>query len=154
MPIAADTEIHRLQDLLDRMPPARALGLRIERLDAAGIQIGAPLALNLNDKGCAFGGSLAALLTLAAWAALETALHRAGEDTDLFIADSRLEYLAPLYEDLRATAALPDATALEGLRAKLAARGRGGLNLQAEARDASGRLVARLEGRYAAVRRG
>jgi len=154
MSIATDAEIRRLQELLDRMPPARALGLRIERLDAVEIQIGAPLERNLNDKGCAFGGSLAALLTLAAWGALETALHRTGEDADLYIADSRLDYLAPLYEDLCATAALPDTAAIEGLRAKLVARGRGGLSLRAEAHDAGGRVVARLEGRYAAVRRG
>ncbi|MBS3959153.1 MAG: YiiD C-terminal domain-containing protein [Xanthomonadaceae bacterium] len=153
MPHADTAGMLRLQALLDAMPPVRALGLRVDHLGAERIRLAAPLARNFNDKGCAFGGSLASILTLAAWGALEVALHRAGEDVDLYIADSRLEYLAPLYDELQAEAGLPDAETLATLRAKLAARGRGGLTMQAEARDASGRLVARLEGRYAAVRR-
>ncbi len=144
----------RLQDLLDAMPPVAALGITVDALDDHRLRLVAPLARNVNDKGCAFGGSLASALTLAAWGALETALHRAGEDVDLYIADSRLEYLAPLYDELRVDAALPDADAIATLRAKLAARGRGGLAMSAEAKDAAGRVVTRLEGRYAAVRRG
>ena len=142
-----------LQALLDAMPPVRALGVRVSRCDAQGVMLEAPLALNVNDKACAFGGSLASLLTLAAWGALATALKRRGIDAEVYVADSRIDYLAPLYGDLRAEAAAPLPEALDALLGKLAQRGRGGIPLEAHATDAEGRVVTRLAGRYAAVAR-
>ena len=141
----------RLQALLDAMPPARALGIRAERCDEAGVVLSAPLALNVNDKGCAFGGSLAGLLTLAAWATLEHALHAHGRQAEVYVADSQIDYLAPLHGDLRAEAAAPDPAALAALLRRLAERGRGGIALEARVVDADGRPVATLRGRYAAI---
>lgn len=141
----------RLQALLDAMPPVRVLGVRVARCDGEGVVLEAPLALNVNDKGCAFGGSLASLLTLAAWGALDSALHRRGIRAEVYVADSRIDYAAPLYGDLRAEAADPGAEALDALLAKLAQRGRGGIELAATAIDAAGQAVTTLRGRYAAV---
>jgi thioesterase domain-containing protein len=141
----------RLQHLLDAMPPVRALGVRVARCDEVGVVLEAPLALNVNDKACAFGGSLASLLTLAAWGALESALQRRGVRAEVFVADSQLGYSAPLYGDLRAEADAPAADDLEALLRKLAERGRGGMVLDARVVDAEGRTVSTLRGRYAAV---
>ncbi len=143
--------VERLQTLLDAMPPVLAQGVRVLHLDAQVLRLGAPLALNVNDKACAFGGSLASLLTLAAWGALESALHARGIQADVYIADSELRYLAPLYGDLVAEAPVPDAEAIEALIGKLAERGRGGIVMEASARNAEGQLVTSLRGRYAAV---
>jgi thioesterase domain-containing protein len=148
MPEAA---ARRLQSLLDAMPPVAAMGVRVVRCDAERVVLEAPLARNVNDKACAFGGSLASLLTLAGWGALESALHARGVDADVYVADSALKYLAPLYADLVAEAAVPDAAALDALLAKLAERGRGGIPLEAVVRDPEGRAVTTLTGRYAAV---
>lgn len=143
--------VERLQTLLDAMPPVLAQGVRVLHLDAQMLRLGAPLALNVNDKACAFGGSLASLLTLAAWGALENALNARGIQADVYIADSELRYLAPLYGDLVAEAPVPDAAAIEALIGKLAERGRGGIVMEASARNAEGQLVTTLSGRYAAV---
>lgn len=145
------SDIERLQALLDAMPPVRALGVRVARCDAQGVALEAPLALNVNDKACAFGGSLASLLTLAAWGALESALRRRGLRAEVFVADSQLTYRAPLYGDLRAEADAPDDEALDALVRKLAERGRGGIALTARVVDAGGAEVTTLHGRYAAV---
>jgi thioesterase domain-containing protein len=142
----------RLQTTLDGMPPVVAMGVRVHALDAGGLTLTAPLARNVNDKACAFGGSLAGLLTLAGWGTLAAALWRDGVAAEVYIAESELKYLAPLYGDLVAHAAAPSADDLAVLRQKLAERGRGGLWLTAEARDANGAVVARLRGRYAALR--
>ena len=53
----------------DDIPLTRAMGLRVESLGEGGIRMNAPLEPNVNDKGTAFGGSLAAILTLAGWGA-------------------------------------------------------------------------------------
>lgn len=145
------TAAQRLQILLDAMPPVVALGVRVLHLDEHVIRLGAPLALNVNDKACAFGGSLASLLTLAAWGALESALHTRGVEADVFVANSELRYLAPLYGDLIAEAQLPDTAAIDALVGKLGERGRGGIVMEATARNAEGQPVTTLSGRYAAV---
>ena len=145
------SDAERLQALLDAMPPVRALGVRVARSDETTVALEAPLALNVNDKACAFGGSLASLLTLAAWGALESALHRRGVKAEVFVADSQLAYAAPLYDDLRVEAAVPDAAAVDALLEKLAQRGRGGIALEARASDSEGQVVTTLRGRYAAV---
>lgn len=141
----------RLQSLLDDMPPVRALGVRVRRCDATGVALEAPLALNVNDKACAFGGSLASLLTLAAWGALEHALHGRGLKVEVYVADSQIDYLAPLHGDLHAEAPAPDAQALDALLGRLAERGRAGIALAARVTGPEGRLVATLRGRYAAI---
>lgn len=143
--------VSRLQALLDAMPPVAALGARVRRCDGERVVLDAPLARNVNDKACAFGGSLASLLTLAAWGALESALHARGIAAEVYIADSALKYLAPLYDDLVADAAVPSSDALDALVEKLALRGRGGIVLEAVVRDAQGAVVTALSGRYAAV---
>lgn len=147
----ADAAASRLQTLLDAMPPVAALGVRVTRCDAQSVVLEAPLARNVNDKACAFGGSLASLLTLAAWGALESALHARGIHAEVYVADSTLKYHAPLYADLVAVAEVPDPEALEALLTKLAQRGRGGIVLEASVRDPQGQPVTTLSARYAAV---
>lgn len=147
----ANDAASRLQTLLDAMPPVAALGVRVTRCDAERVVLEAPLARNVNDKACAFGGSLASLLTLAAWGALASALHARGIQAEVYVADSTLKYHAPLYADLVAVAEVPGPEALDALLAKLAQRGRGGIVLEAAVRDPEGQPVTTLSARYAAV---
>lgn len=147
----ANDAASRLQSLLDAMPPVAALGVRVTRCDAERVVLEAPLALNVNDKACAFGGSLASLLTLAGWGALESALHARGAKAEVYVADSTLKYLAPLYTDLVAVAEVPGGEAIDALLAKLVQRGRGGIVLEAAVCDAGGQPVTTLSARYAAV---
>src|SRR5690606_33240492 len=51
-----------------KIPLARAMGVRVERCDSEGLVLTAPLEPNHNHLGTAFGGSLAALATLAGYA--------------------------------------------------------------------------------------
>src|SRR5690606_6825838 len=55
------------RELLAEIPLARAMQLSVAAYDGATLALAAPLAPNGNDKGCAFGGSLASLMTLAGW---------------------------------------------------------------------------------------
>lgn len=58
-----------VNDYLGRFVPiTRAMGVRFRSFDDAGVVISAPLAPNINDKGIAFGGTLASLLFLSGWA--------------------------------------------------------------------------------------
>jgi thioesterase domain-containing protein len=134
------------------MPPAAAMRIRAVALDDDGLHLHAPLAANVNDKGCAFGGSLASVLTLAAWGLVDARLRAAGHEADVYVADSRLRYLAPLYDDLHAHARVAPGEDWDGFVRCLAERGRARLALEADVRDGAGSVVATLSARFAALR--
>ena len=91
------------------MPAVRAMQIRLDGYADGVLRITAPLAANVNDKGNAFGGSLASVLTLSGWA-LVSLCCLAGHDAEVYVADSNLRYLAPVYEDLHAHAEAAEAT--------------------------------------------
>ena len=135
------------------MPPVRAMQLEVGDLDEQGMVLRAPLAANVNDKGCAFGGSLAGLMTLAAWAHASAILDARGfGDAEVYVQDSQVRYLLPLYADLEARAWLdPEQNWTDFVRA-FAERGRARARLNAEIRCPDGRVAAAFEGRFVALR--
>ena len=60
------------------MPPVAAMQLSIAGYDGQRLQLHAPLAAHVNDKGCAFGGSLASMMTLASWGLVSLHVEAAG----------------------------------------------------------------------------
>lgn len=94
--------------ILDTIPLARAMQLRVGNYDGDTLQMHAPLAPNINDKGCAFGGSLDSLMTLAGWGLVTLALRAQAMTADVFVANSEISYLAPLTDELHAHAQLAD----------------------------------------------
>ena len=139
------------------MPPVAAMQPRILDWRDGVLTLGAPLAANLNDKGNAFGGSLCSLMTIAGWGLAFLQLAEAGLDADIYVADSRIRYLKPVYEDLVAQARLETAgeegaDALD-LPATLRAQGRVGFRVNARTVLTDGASAAVLGGRYVAIAR-
>src|SRR5690606_17011622 len=92
--------LQRLNHHYQSMPPVAVMDLSIAAYDGQRLQLHAPLARHVNDKGCAFGGSLASMMTLASWGLVSLQLEAAGIDADVFVADSQIRYLAPLFDDI------------------------------------------------------
>lgn len=151
--VLVNRHLQRVQDKLLTMPPVAALQLRIEGWENGHLRLSAPLAPNTNDKGCAFGGSLASLMTLAAWALTTVELAAAGfDDAEVYVQDSKLQYLAPLYDPLVAEAWLVEGQQWAGFIAGFRDRGKARANLQAQVRRADGDIATRFEGRFVALR--
>jgi thioesterase domain-containing protein len=136
------------------MPPVAAMRLRAVAFDGDVLRLHAPLDANVNDKGCAFGGSMASAMTLAGWGLLTLRLAAAGLDAEVYVADSQLKYLRPLYADLLAEAWLEPGTDGDALLRGLRERGRARATLQARVLDPDGQVVAEFAGRFAALRPG
>ena len=150
---------HPTQPLLDAlerkllsMPPVRALQLRIDAFDGDTLTLAAPLAANVNDKGSAFGGSLASAMTLAAWGLATLELQAAGFTAEVYVQDSTLRYLKPLYEDLRVQARLAPGQSWPDFIATFGARGKARATVLADARDAGGNIVTAFDGRFVALK--
>jgi len=145
--------LQRLEDKLRRMPPVRAMALRVEGFDEDGLRLAAPLSENLNDKGCAFGGSLASLMTLACWGSASLTLDLHGfPDAEVFVQDSHVRYLAPLYDDLMAQGRRAEGVEWEDFVRAYRERGKARATLQAVICCADGRIAASLSGRFVALR--
>lgn len=136
------------------MPPVAAMDLRIEGYDGTSLRLHAPLSRHVNDKGCAFGGSLVSLMTLAAWGLVTLRLGQAGIAADVFVADSEIRYRAPLFDDLVAEARLAADGSWDGFIDTLRSRGRAHAQLAARVGLPSGGVAAEAQLRYVAVAKG
>jgi len=138
--------------ILDGIVPARDMRLRILEQHGDMLAMGAPLAANVNDKGCAFGGSLTSLMTIAGWALIELMLRAHGHDCDVFVADSQVRYLKPVWEDLRAEARLDPEADADAFLVTLAARGKARIRVACRVVTSEG-VAATLEARFVAIAR-
>ncbi|MEO8810168.1 MAG: YiiD C-terminal domain-containing protein [Rhodanobacter sp.] len=134
----------------DEIPLARAMDLQLEAYDVDTLSLRAPLPPNINDKGCAFGGSLVSLMTLSGWALVELALRRQGLACDVFVAESDVRYLAPLWQDFRAEARLVDVDGWPVFFDTLAARGRARIGVACVVPGEHGQPAATLSARFVA----
>jgi thioesterase domain-containing protein len=137
--------------ILDHIPLARAMELSVARFGGGELEMRAPLAPNINDKGCAFGGSMASLMTIAGWGLIELGLRAEGIACDIYVGDTQLRYLEPLRSELRATARYRDAGEPDALIASLRARGKGHADVTCEIAGDTG-PVATLTARFFARR--
>lgn len=135
------------------MPPVAAMQPAIDHWQDGHLRLRAPLAANVNDKGCAFGGSLCSLMTLASWGLVYLELAQQGIDADIFVADSRVRYLKPVFEDLHVDACFDDAGERAALLDALRRQGRASIRLQARTLLTDGGVAATFVGRYVAIAR-
>jgi thioesterase domain-containing protein len=136
------------------LPPVAAIQAQVDAYDGQRLVLTAPLSANVNDKGTAFGGSMTSLMTYAGWGLVTLQLQQAGMAADVFVADSSVRYLKPLYADLRAEAELAPDQSWPTFLQTLAQRGRARIHLRAQIVLPDGQVMADLAGRYVAIAKG
>lgn len=123
----------RLRDtekfLHEQIPLTRAIDVNVESFDAQGFTLTAPLALNHNHLGTAFGGSLAAIVTLAGYGLLWMELNN--RSVHLVISESTIKFRRPVRATIRATCPRPDEATMAAFKAALAANGKARIRLEA-----------------------
>lgn len=135
--------------LHEQIPLSRAMGVKVESHDASGLVLTAPLDANHNHLGTAFGGSLAALATLAGYALLW--LELGNRDAHLVIRRSELDYRHPVTGPLRAICRRPPDAELAAFRATFAKAGKARIRLGVTVEEA-GRVCMGFEGTFVAIR--
>lgn len=148
---APSSALATLRGELDRIPLTRAMGLAVDGFDGTSLVLAAPLAPNVNDKGCAFGGSLASLMTLAGWGLLELVLQARTMQADIYVQDSSIRYLAPVWHDFRAIAAAAPGESLDAFAAAFAERGKARLRVHCRVPLPDGGDAATLDARFVAL---
>jgi thioesterase domain-containing protein len=90
-------------------------------------------------------------MTLAAWGWLMLELDAVGLVAEVYVADSQIRYLAPLYDDLLGEARLAPDQDWPSILRTLRDRRRARCSMQAQVFDAAGRSVATLSARFALI---
>lgn len=139
------------QQVLADIPLTRAMQLRLVAATPDCLRLGAPLAPNINDKGCAFGGSLSGLMTLAGWGLIVLRLRERGQSCDVYVQDSMIRYLAPMWSDFVAAAVLAEGESWDAFFDALAQRGRARLRVFVRVPLEEGGDAATLEARFVAM---
>jgi thioesterase domain-containing protein len=129
---------------------AAAMGVRVREASPRGVVLEAPLEPNMNHRSTAFGGSVAALATLAGWALVHLGLAAEGVSAHTVIQQSSVRYDAPIHAEFRAVCGpVPEHQWARFIRA-FRKRGRARVYVQASV-EVGGERVASFEGAYVAL---
>jgi thioesterase domain-containing protein len=131
----------------EQIPITRAMGVRVVANDENGFVIEAPVALNSNHLRTAFGGSINAVATLAAYGFLWLELNEAA--AHVVVAESSIRFLRPVRETIRAICLRPDAAELAAFRSQFNAKGKARITLRVNVIEA-GETAVEFEGRFVA----
>ena len=133
--------------LHEQIPITRAMGLRVVANDEGGFTVEAPVALNSNHLRTAFGGSINAAATLAAYGFLWLELNDAS--VHVVVAESSIRFLRPIRETIRAICLRPAADDLAVFRSQFAAKRKARIALRVNVIEA-GQTAAEFEGIFVA----
>ncbi|MGJ7902460.1 YiiD C-terminal domain-containing protein [Lysobacter sp. 1R34A] len=149
--MTSDAALQRLHQHYQSMPPVAAMQVNIAGYDGSRLRLHAPLSQHVNDKGCAFGGSLASMMTLASWGVMSLGIEQAGLKAEVFVADSQTRYLAPLFADLDVHAELAPGADWDSFLTTLRERRRARTSLIARALLPEGGIATEFTARYVAI---
>lgn len=149
--MSPEEALQELRDYCRGMPPVAAMRVEVEGIRDDVLRLTAPLSANVNDKGNAFGGSLTSLMTVAGWGLVTLKLRLAGLKAEVYVADSQIRYLAPLYGDLVAEAAFAQGQSMEAFIDTLVQRGRARIQVEASVLLPEGGMATTLSGRFVAI---
>jgi thioesterase domain-containing protein len=131
----------------EQIPITRAMGLRAVSHDESGFTVEAPVALNSNHLRTAFGGSINAVATLAAYGFLWLELNDAA--SHVVVAESSIRFLRPIRETIRAICRRPSADELAGFRQKFIEKGKARITLHVKVTEAD-EIAAEFQGTFVA----
>ena len=137
--------------LHEHIPLTGAMALQAVAASPQRVELALPLAANRNHKGTMFGGSLAALATLACWSLVHVRMQRDALAGELVVMRSEMDYLAPATDACAGVCEFTDESAWSLCTRMLARRGRARLTLTSTV-SIGDTCVATFDGAFAIVR--
>ena len=119
MPEDIEAYIHR------QIPITAAMGVRVTEATIRRVELAAPLEPNINHRETVFGGSAAAVATLAAWTLVLVRMRSAGLTGRLVIARNSMEFRKPITGDFTGVATEDNLKSWQGFVAGLNRKGKG-----------------------------
>jgi thioesterase domain-containing protein len=130
-----------------QIPITRAMGVRAVAHDESQFVIEAPVALNSNHLGTAFGGSINAVATLAAYGLVWLELR--DRAVHVVVAESSIRFLRPVRETIRAICLRPNPEEWAAFQARFAEKSKARLSLRVNVMEED-QTAAEFEGIFVA----
>lgn len=131
-----------------QIPLSKAMGVRVESFGDGQLVLTAPLDLNHNHLGTAFGGSLSAIAVLAGYGLVWLLLG--DRKAHIVVRRSSIQYHHPVRGTLRAICSSPDEATFAAFRNQFAQKGKARLSLQVTIEE-EGRVCVQFEGLFVAL---
>ena len=131
--------------LHEQIPITRAMGVRVMAHNEREFVVEAPVALNSNHLRTAFGGSINAVATLAAYGLLWLELRE--HAVHVVVAESWIRFLRPVRETIRATCLRPGPKEWATFEARFADKGKARIALRVNVAE-KGETAAEFEGTF------
>jgi thioesterase domain-containing protein len=141
------TEFDAEQYFHEQIPITRAMGVRVVAHDENEFIVEAPVALNSNHLRTAFGGSINAVATLAAYGRLWLGLR--DHAVHVVVAESSIRFLRPVRETIRAACLRPEQDKWAEFQTRFAEKGKAHITLRVKVVEA-GQIAAEFEGVFVA----
>ena len=145
-----DPILREIENFLhEQIPITRAMGVQVAACDESEFIVTAPLEVNHNHLGTAFGGSLSAIATLAGYGLLWFQLG--DRNAHIVIKNSRIHYHRPVRGRIRAICKSPDSATLSAFRKCFHQKGKARVDLKVTIEE-DGQVCVEFEGVYVAMR--
>ena len=132
-----------------QIPITRAMGVSVESFDSESLVLTAPLSVNHNHLGTAFGGSLSAIATLAGYGVLWMLLD--DRSSHIVVKNSTIHYHRPVTGEIRAIGKCPDAVAFATFRNRFEKKGKARIRLHVTIEE-NGEVCVEYEGIFVALK--
>jgi thioesterase domain-containing protein len=136
----------------EHIPLSKNMGVSVVSIDDNGVILSAPLLPNINHRSTAFGGSISAVMILAAWILVHTWLEHLSFPCRIVIQSNCVEYLKPIETDFQVKCAPPPPQEGERFVKAVSKKGKGRIILNCQV-DSNGLVAATFQGEYVALKR-
>lgn len=130
--------------------PTKTLNFQVVDLNKNYLSLSAPLDLNINDKGTAFGGSIASLCTITGWSMCFVISKLLDIKCDMVVYESNMNYYRPITRDFIANVKFPSEEQIQTIKTKIAEKSKASLELEVNIIEDNQKCVKYI-GKYAFI---
>jgi thioesterase domain-containing protein len=126
--------IQKLQAKLhNEIPLTKLMQLHIKEYTKKELITTAPLEININDKGTAFGGSLSTITIISSWSLCWLISQELGyENKNIVVIKNENSYLKPVTKDIACYTRKPSISEIKTLKEKLETKGSASLKISSQ----------------------
>lgn len=121
------------QKLHNEIPLTKFMNLKIDEYNEKQLITTAPLDVNINDKGTAFGGSLSTITIISSWSLCWLISQELGFDSkNIVVIKNENKYLKPVTKDIICTTIKPSKEEITILKNKLENKGSASIKIKSQ----------------------
>lgn len=141
--------INKLQNKLhDEIPLTKIMGIKIQSYNESELITTAPLEININDKGTAFGGSLSTITIISAWSLCWLISKELGFDSNnIVIIKNETSFRKPVTKNIVCHTKKPSLKEIEILKQKLETKKSASIKIESKIIE-NGEICVEFEGYY------